>query len=78
MKTLGHDLDELSAEARMSEDKAKNSMIDATQVADELCNEQDHAMLLEKQSNFLEAQIKDAQNRSALKGGKTAISNSRI
>ena len=80
MKTLGHDLDELSAEAHMSEDKAKKSMIDAAHLADELRNEQDHAMLLEKENKLLEAQIKDAQNRcdeaeqNALKGGKKAIS----
>ena len=79
MKTLGHDLDELAAEAHMSEDKAKKSMIDAAHLADELRNEQDHAMLLEKENRLLDAQIKDAQNRcdeaeqNALKGGKKAI-----
>jgi hypothetical protein len=44
----GQDLDELSAEARLSKDKANKTQIDAAQLADELCNEQDHAMLLEK------------------------------
>ena len=79
MKTLGHDLDEMTAEAHMSEEKAKKAMVDAAQLADELRNEQDLAMLLEKDNKLLEAQIKDAQNRcdeaeqNALKGGKKAI-----
>ena len=79
MKTLGHDLDEMTAEAHMSEEKAKKAMVDAAHLADELRNEQDHAMLLEKDNKLLDAQIKDAQNRcdeaeqNALKGGKKAI-----
>ena len=80
MKTLGHDLDEMTAEAHMSEEKAKKSMVDAAHLADELRNEQDHAMLLERDNKLLDAQLKDAQNRcdeaeqNALKGGKKAIS----
>jgi len=80
MKTLGHELDEMTAEAHMSEEKAKKAMVDAARLADELRSEQDHAMHLEKNNKLLEAQIKDAQNRcdeaeqNALKGGKKAIS----
>merc|ERR1719283_293267 len=69
----------MNAEARISEEKANKAMVDAAQLADELRNEQDHAMLLEKENKLLEAQVKDAQNRcdeaeqNALKGGKKAI-----
>merc|ERR1711970_1290533 len=79
MNTLGHDLDEMSSEAAMSEDKAQRSMIDAARLADELRAEQEIAMALERDKKLLEAQTKDAQNRfdeaeqNALKGGKKAI-----
>merc|ERR1719445_1011864 len=80
MSTLSHDLDEMSAEAMMSEEKAQRSMIDAARLADELRSEQDVAMLLERDKKLLESQVKDAQNRldeaeqNALKGGKKAMS----
>ena len=70
----------MTAEAHMSEEKAKRAMVDAARLADELRSEQDHSMDLEKNNKLLEAQIKDAQNRcdeaeqNALKGGKKAIS----
>merc|ERR1712086_599757 len=76
---LGHDLDEMTGEAHMSEDKAQKAMIDAARLADELRVEQDTAMMLERDKKLLEAQVKDAQNRldeaeqNALKGGKKAI-----
>merc|ERR1712128_324286 len=79
MNNLGHDLDEMAAEAHMSEDKAQKAMIDAARLADELRMEQDTAMMLERDKKLLEAQVKDAQNRldeaeqNALKGGKKAI-----
>jgi len=77
--TLHLDLDEMTAEARMSEEKAALAMIDAARLADELRAEQDVAMQLEKDRKLLEAQCKDAQARTddaemnALKGGKKAI-----
>merc|ERR1712013_558454 len=79
MSTLGHDLDEMSAEAGMSEEKAQRSMVDAARLADELRMEQDLAMALERDKKLLESQVKDAQTRldeaeqNALKGGKKAM-----
>merc|ERR1712059_195394 len=79
MNTLGHDLDEMITEARMSEEKAQRAMVDAARLADELRAEQEMAMLIERDRKLLESQVKDAQNRvdeaeqNALKGGKKAI-----
>merc|ERR1719232_1358000 len=79
MNNLGHDLDEMTSEAKMSEDKAQRSMIDAARLAEELRAEQETAMMLERDRKLLEAQVKDAQVRmdeaeqNALKGGKKAI-----
>merc|ERR1712209_72019 len=79
MNNLGHDLDEMTSEAKMSEDKAQRSMIDAARLAEELRAEQGVAMMLERDKKLLEAQVKDAQTRldeaeqTALKGGKKAI-----
>merc|ERR1712210_439604 len=76
---MGQDLDEMAAEARMSEEKAQRTMVDAARLADELRAEQDMAMLIERDRKLLEAQAKEAQTRldeaeqSALKGGKKAI-----
>ena len=36
MATMGHDLDEMSAEAGMSEEKAQRAMVDAARLAEEL------------------------------------------
>jgi len=80
MNSLSHDLDEMSAEASMSEDKAQRAMVDAARLADELRCEQDVAMSVERDNKLLEAQTKDAQNRldeaeqNALKSGKKAMS----
>merc|ERR1711992_132937 len=79
MNHLGHDLDEMTSEAKMSEDKAQRAMVDAARLADELRMEQENAMMLERDKKLLEAQVKDGQNRldeadqNALKGGKKAI-----
>merc|ERR1711884_690981 len=79
MNNLGHDLDEMTSEAKMSEEKAQRSMIDAARLAEELRAEQEVAMMLERDKKLLEAQVKDAQSRldeaeqNALKGGKKAI-----
>merc|ERR1712228_294667 len=79
MNNLGHDLDEMTSEAQMSEEKAQRAMVDAARLADELRAEQETAMMLERDKKLLEAQVKDAQNRldeaeqNALKGGKKAI-----
>ena len=79
MSTMGHDLDEMVGEASTSEEKAHRAMVDAARLADELRQEQDVAMALERDKKLLEAQVKDAQNRldeaeqNALKGGKKAM-----
>merc|ERR1712226_534859 len=80
MGTLSADLDEMSSEASMSEEKAQRAMIDAARLADELRGEQDCAQGLERERELLEAQVKDMQARvddaqsQALKGGKKAMS----
>merc|ERR1739844_120700 len=79
MGSMSHDLDEMSAEAHLSEEKTQRAMIDAARLADELRMEQEAAMGLERDKKLLEAQVKDAQNRvdeaeqNALKGGKKAM-----
>merc|ERR1712050_502626 len=76
---LNADLDEMAAEAKLSEDKAARAMVDAARLADELRAEQDLAMNLEKDKKLLEAQCKDAAARAdeaevnALKGGRKAM-----
>merc|ERR1719479_607320 len=79
MQTLNADLDEMSAEAKLCEDKAAKSMVDAARLADELRVEQETAQDLERGRKLLEAQSKDMQQRldeaeaNALKGGKKAM-----
>merc|ERR1712203_401778 len=53
---LNADLDEMTNEAKMSEDKAARAMVDAARLADELRCEQELAMNLEKDKKLLEAQ----------------------
>merc|ERR1712127_737374 len=80
MSTLSGDVDEMSSEAGLSEEKAQRAMIDAARLADELRGEQDAAMTMERDCKLLEAQVKDIQARvdeaqtNALKGGKKAMS----
>merc|ERR1711915_140234 len=64
---LGADLDEMTNEARLSEEKAARAMVDAARLADELRCEQDAAMSLEKDKKLLEAEV------NALKGGRKAM-----
>merc|ERR1712012_162349 len=79
LNQLNADLDEMTNEAKMSEDKAARAMVDAARLADELRCEQELAMNLEKDKKLLEAQCKDAATRadesevSALKGGRKAM-----
>merc|ERR1719347_224926 len=79
LNQLNADLDEMSNEAKLSEDKAARAMVDAARLADELRQEQDLAMNLEKDKKILEAQCKDAATRAdeaevnALKGGRKAM-----
>jgi chromosome segregation ATPase len=79
MQTLHADLDDMSSEARLCEDKASKAMVDAARLADELRCEQEQAQNLEKGRHFGDAQVKDMQSKldesetNALKGGKKAM-----
>merc|ERR1711983_536853 len=79
MQTLHADLDEMTAEARLCEEKANRSMVDAAKIADELGGEQEAAQGFEKGRRLAEAQVKDMHTRldesetNALKGGKKAM-----
>merc|ERR1711902_123304 len=79
LQTLHADFDEMSAEARLCEEKASKAMVDAAKLADELRAEQEGAQGLEKNRRLGDAQVKDMQNRldeaetNALKGGKKAV-----
>merc|ERR1719168_95274 len=76
---LQSDLDEMTTEAKYSEDKAARAMVDAARLADELRCEQELSMALEKDKKLLEAQCKDTGARAdeadvnALKGGRKAM-----
>jgi len=69
----------MTAEAQLSEEKAKKAMIDAAQLADELRAEQELAQALERDRKLLECQAKEMQQRldeaetNALKNGKKAM-----
>merc|ERR550532_1703057 len=73
------DLDEMNSELRAADDRAKKAMSDAARLADELRQEQEHSMQVEKLRKGLEQQVKDMQIRldeaeaQALKGGKKII-----
>merc|ERR1712110_585612 len=63
MQTLHGDMDEMSSEAALSDEKAKKAMVDAARLADELRGEQDLAQAFEKERKLLECQVKDMQQR---------------
>merc|ERR1739848_385647 len=79
MQTLHGDMDEMTSEARLCDDKASKAMVDAARLADELRAEQEAALNLEKNCRLGEAQVKDMQTKldeadmNALKGGKEAM-----
>merc|ERR1719150_3689114 len=79
MQTLHGELDEMVAEARLSDEKAQKAMVDAARIADELRQEQEIAQNFERNRKLLECQVKDVQQRldeaetNALKGGKKAM-----
>ena len=66
LNCLGSDLDEMTQEARMSEEKAERAMIDAARLADELRSEQETAMVLERDKKFLESQVSICSNVGGL------------
>merc|ERR1739846_201881 len=79
LQTLHGELDEMSSEAALSEEKAKKAMVDAARLAEELRSEQDLAAGFERERKLLECQVKDCATRlddaeaNALKGGKKAM-----
>merc|ERR1711974_236777 len=79
MQTLNGDMDEMSSEAHLANEKAKNAMVDAARLAEELRAEQELAQAYEKDRKLYECQLKDLQQRldeaetNALKGGKKAM-----
>merc|ERR1712121_177465 len=79
MQTLHADMDEMTSEARLCDDKASKAMVDAARLADELRAEQEAALVLEKNRKLGECQVKDLQGKldeadmNALKGGKKAM-----
>ena len=76
---LQGDLDEMAAEAQLSDEKAKKAMVDAARLADELRSEQELAQALERDRKLIDCQVKEMQARldeaetNALKGGKKAM-----
>merc|ERR1719361_1031133 len=79
LQTLHGDFDEMSAEARLCEEKSSKAMVDAAKLADELRAEQEAAQGIERNRKLGESQLKDMQGRfdeaetNALKGGKKAV-----
>ncbi|CAF0719696.1 unnamed protein product [Adineta steineri] len=73
------DLDEAVSELKNSEERAKKAGSDATRLVEELRQEQDHALQVERLRKGLEQQVKDLQIRldesegGTLKGGKRII-----
>merc|ERR1711934_1208666 len=63
MTTLHGDLDEMTSEAMMSEEKAKKAMVDAARLADELRCEQEMAQAYERDRKLLECHVKEMQSR---------------
>jgi chromosome segregation ATPase len=79
LQALHADLDETLNELKTSEENSKKAMADAARLAEELRQEQEHSMHVERMRKGLEQQIKDMQVRldeaeaAALKGGKKII-----
>uniref|UniRef100_A0A803SKP6 Myosin heavy chain 16 n=1 Tax=Anolis carolinensis TaxID=28377 RepID=A0A803SKP6_ANOCA len=76
---ITNDHEELISEFRTADERAKKAVADATRMAEELRQEQDHSMHLEKIKKNQEVTIKDLQvkmeeaEQLALKGGKRTI-----
>ncbi len=73
------DLDEAVSELKNSEERAKKTGSDAVRLVEELRQEQEHAIHVERLRKGLEQQVKDLQTRldeaegGTLKGGKRVI-----
>ncbi|XP_033023087.1 myosin-16 [Lacerta agilis] len=79
LQRITNDHEELISEFRTADEKAKKAVADATRMAEELRQEQDHSMHLERIKKNHEVTIKDLQvkmeeaEQMALKGGKRTI-----
>merc|ERR1712110_461200 len=77
--TLHAEIDDMLAQAKGSEEKAKRAMVDAARLADELRAEQDHTTNQAKAKRALESQITEIElrlgeaNEVAAKGGRAAM-----
>merc|ERR1719403_460439 len=77
--TMHAEIDDMLAQAKNSEEKAKKAMVDAARLADELRSEQDHANTQEKARRALDSQITELEGRlqdandMAAKGGRNAM-----
>merc|ERR1711879_973572 len=58
LQTLHADFDEMSAEARLCEEKASKAMVDAAKLADELRAEQEGAQGLEEDENLVNLNLR--------------------
>merc|ERR1711902_465497 len=61
--TMHAEIDDMLAQAKGSEEKAKRAMVDAARLADELRAEQDHSGSQEKAKRALESQINEVEGR---------------
>ncbi|VFV43826.1 superfast myosin heavy chain [Lynx pardinus] len=79
VQRISNEHEELISEFRSADERAKKAMTDAARMAEELRQEQDHCMHLEKIKKNYEITIKDLQAKMeeaeqlALKGGKRTI-----
>ncbi|XP_066130362.1 myosin-16 [Saccopteryx bilineata] len=79
VQRISNEHEELISEFRSADERAKKAMTDAARMAEELRQEQDHCMHLEKIKKNYETTIKDLQAKMeeaeqlALKGGKRTI-----
>ncbi|CAJ0577888.1 unnamed protein product, partial [Mesorhabditis spiculigera] len=79
ISALHSDLDETMKEFRLAEENSKRAIADATRLAEELKQEQDHGAALNRARQDLEQRLKEFQVRldeaeaAALKGGKKTI-----
>merc|ERR1711997_1097517 len=77
--TMHAENDDMLAQAKGSEEKAKRAMVDAARLADELRAEQDHSGTQEKAKRALESQVSELDqrlaeaNEVAAKGGRNAM-----
>jgi len=77
--TVAAEIDVTLEDAKLAEERAKQAMVDAARLADELCSEQDHVAAeasakkaLESQMHFLEEKLRDVE-AAASRGGKATL-----